>query len=138
MSGSLQNFTENLELSQKFISEFENRIGLEFISEEVIGNLCFANNSDEIRDDFRQVFTPIDLFDYIYAVQHSSGYRKKHPDFQKINLAEIPYPKYTETFWKLVRLGKEIRQIHLMENLQEDKLSETSRLMHEIDKVMVE
>jgi len=53
--------------------------------------------------------------DYIYAVLHSPTYREKYKEFLKIDFPRVPYPKDKATFWQLVKLGKEIRQIHLLE-----------------------
>ncbi|MFA7123555.1 MAG: type ISP restriction/modification enzyme, partial [Candidatus Delongbacteria bacterium] len=61
-------------------------------------------------------FAPIDILDYIYAVLHSPTYREKYKEFLKIDFPRVPYPKDKETFWKLVRLGGELRQIHLLES----------------------
>ena len=61
-------------------------------------------------------FAPIDILDYIYAVLHSPTYRKKYKEFLKIDFPRVPYPKDKDTFWKLVKLGGEIRQIHLLES----------------------
>lgn len=61
-------------------------------------------------------FAPIDLLDYIYAVLHSSNYRAKFKDFLKIDFPRVPYPKNKEVFWQLVKLGGELRQIHLLES----------------------
>lgn len=61
-------------------------------------------------------FTPIDVLDYIYAVLHSPSYREKYKEFLKIDFPRVPYPKDQESFWKLVELGGEIRQIHLLES----------------------
>ena len=62
------------------------------------------------------VFAPIDILDYIYAVLHSPTYREKYKEFLKIDFPRVPYPKDKETFWQLVKLGGEIRQIHLLES----------------------
>jgi len=59
---------------------------------------------------------PIDILDYIYAVLHSPTYREKYKEFLKIDFPRVPYPKDVETFWQLVKLGGEIRQIHLLES----------------------
>jgi very-short-patch-repair endonuclease len=64
----------------------------------------------------RGEFTPIDILDYIYAVLHSPTYREKYKEFLKIDFPRVPYPKDQDTFWKLVKLGGEIRQIHLLES----------------------
>ena len=47
---------------------------------------------------------------------HSPSYREKYKEFLKIDFPRVPYPKDQDTFWKLVKLGGEIRQIHLLEN----------------------
>ena len=59
---------------------------------------------------------PIDILDYIYAVLHSPTYREKYKEFLKIDFPRVPYPKDAKTFWQLVKLGGEIRQIHLLES----------------------
>ncbi len=61
-------------------------------------------------------FAPIDILDYIYAVLHSPTYREKYKEFLKIDFPRVPYPKDKDTFWQLVKLGEEIRQIHLLES----------------------
>ena len=60
-------------------------------------------------------FAPIDLLDYIYGVLHSPTYREKYKEFLKIDFPRVPYPTIG-TFWQLVRLGGELRQIHLLES----------------------
>ena len=64
-------------------------------------------------------FAPIDILDYIYAILHSSKYREKYNEFLKIDFPKIPYPINVNTFWDLVKLGGELREIHLLES---DKL----------------
>ena len=61
-------------------------------------------------------FAPIDLLDYIYAILHSPTYREKYKEFLKIDFPRVPYPKDKKTFWQLVKLGGELRQIHLLES----------------------
>ncbi len=61
-------------------------------------------------------FAPIDILDYIYAVLHSPTYREKYKEFLKIDFPRVPYPKDADTFWHLVKLGGELRQIHLLES----------------------
>lgn len=74
--------------------------------------LEFTNEKEEIEN----TFSPIDILDYIYAVLHSPTYREKYKEFLKIDFPRVPYPKNKETFWQLVKLGGEIRQIHLLES----------------------
>jgi predicted helicase len=75
-------------------------------------NLSFAPEKEDAKD----TFTPIDILDYIYAVLHSPTYRETYKEFLKIDFPRIPYPKNQETFWQLVKLGGELRQLHLLES----------------------
>ncbi len=61
-------------------------------------------------------FSPLDILDYIYAVLHSPTYREKYKEFLKIDFPRVPYPKDQDSFWQLVKLGGEIREIHLLES----------------------
>ncbi|MBK8513817.1 MAG: N-6 DNA methylase [Saprospiraceae bacterium] len=74
--------------------------------------LTFTNEKETTKD----TFAPIDILDYIYAVLHSPTYREKYKEFLKIDFPRVPYPKEKGTFWQLVKLGGEIRQIHLLES----------------------
>lgn len=88
-------------LNSDIIKEISNKIGLLF------------NNEKGITKD---TFSPIDILDYVYAVLHSPSYREKYKEFLKIDFPRVPYPKDKETFWSLVKLGGEIRLIHLLES----------------------
>ncbi|MBC8548976.1 MAG: hypothetical protein H8D23_04935 [Candidatus Brocadiales bacterium] len=64
----------------------------------------------------KDTFTPIDILDYIYAVLHSPTFRDKYYEYLKTDFPKVPYPKDAVTFWQLVKLGGELRQIHLLES----------------------
>lgn len=120
-SDSIQKTIEEHNLRQpnlnlQIVSEFEEILQMQFVPEKAESNVCFANHNDELRDEYKEVFAPIDILDYIYAVLHSPAYREKYKEFLKIDFPRIPYPKDKEIFWQLVKLGSEIRQIHLMES----------------------
>lgn len=66
-------------------------------------------------------FAPIDILDYIYSVLHSPSYREKYKEFLKMEFPRVPYPKDQDIFWQLVKLGDELRQIHLLESSQVEK-----------------
>ena len=80
------------------------------IAEKLV--LVFTNEKEKTDN----TFAPIDVLDYIYAVLHSPTYREKYKEFLKIDFPTVPYPKDKNTFWQLVKLGGEIRQIHLLES----------------------
>ena len=109
----------------EIVNEIAKGLGLEFTPEKEDGNVCLANDKD-VRSEYRTTFAPIDLLDYIYAVLHSPTYRKTYKEFLKIDFPRVPYPspltpkggieETQEKFWKLVKLGSELRQIHLLES----------------------
>jgi len=81
---------------------------------EIAGNLGLKFTNE--KEDSPGTFAPIDLLDYIYAVLHSPAYREKYKEFLKIDFPRVPYPEDKKAFWKLVKLGGELRQIHLLEH----------------------
>ena len=68
------------------------------------------------KETTEKTFAPIDTLDYVYAVLHSPSYREKYKEFLKIDFPRVPYPKNQEYFWQLVKLGGEIRNLHLLES----------------------
>ena len=103
-------------LNTEIVNKIAKQLGLAFVPEkEFEGNVCVAKN-EKVRPEYRGNFAPIDILDYIYAVLHSPTYREKYKEFLKIDFPKIPYPKDTKTFWELVALGSQIRQIHLLES----------------------
>jgi len=60
--------------------------------------------------------TPEDIFDYIYAVLYSPSYREKYKEFLKMDFPRVPYPKDKKQFSSLAVLGKELRELHLLES----------------------
>ncbi len=88
-------------LKAEIVNQIANKLGLTFTNE---------------KETTENTFAPIDILDYIYAVLHSPTYREKYKEFLKIDFPRVPYPKDQDTFWQLVKLGGEIRQIHLLKS----------------------
>jgi predicted helicase len=103
--GNQQSINQTLDrvpnLNSDIINEISNKIGSIFTGE---------------KENTKDTFSPIDILDYVYAILHSPSYREKYKEFLKIDFPKVPYPKDKDTFWKLVTLGGEIRQIHLLES----------------------
>lgn len=87
---------------------------------EIVADIAKAINLTFTAEktDVAGTFAPIDILDYIYAVLHSPTYRETYKEFLKIDFPRVPYPSDVETFWQLVALGGELRQIHLLESPQ--------------------
>lgn len=88
-------------LNPQIVGQIAEKLGLKFTSE---------------KEQTPGTFAPIDILDYIYAVLHSPTYREKYKEFLKIDFPRVPWPKDPETFWSLVSLGGELREIHLLES----------------------
>lgn len=95
------NTSREANLNPDILKEITKKIGFNFIPE---------------KEPKKNTFAPIDILDYIYAVLHSPTYRDKYKEFLKIDFPRVPYPKDEATFWELVKLGGELREIHLLES----------------------
>ncbi len=109
-------------LDSEIIKVIADILSLEFFPEEPEEYNVSLAESPEVGGDCQSYFTPLNLLDYIYAVLHSFKYREKYKEFLKIDFPRVPYPKDKNTFWQLVKLGGEIRLLHLMESPLMDKL----------------
>ncbi len=100
-----QTIVENEErkpnLNSEIVNKIAKKIELDFTSE---------------KENTENTFSPIDILDYIYSVLHSPIYREKYKEFLKIDFPKVPYPDDKDSFWQLVKLGGEIRKVHLLES----------------------
>lgn len=96
-----QNIERIPNLNAEITKKFSNKINLTFTIE---------------KDSNEDTFSPIDILDYIYAVLHSAAYRTKYKEFLKIDFPRVPYPKDKNTFWHLVKFGRQIREVHLFDS----------------------
>jgi predicted helicase len=102
-------------LNMEIVNEMATKLGISFVAEKSTSTALSVTE-----------FSPIDILDYIYAVLHSPNYREKYKEFLKIDFPRVPYPspltpeggtkETQEKFWKLVDLGGQLRQIHLLES----------------------
>lgn len=107
---------ENIsKFNPEIIKKIESNLGLSFTDEKTNeGNVCLAN-SHEVRPEFKETFTSIDLQDYIYSILQSETNSKNNKAFSEKNPPIIPISRDNVKFWKLVQLGRELRSIHLFE-----------------------
>ncbi|MFA6144217.1 MAG: type ISP restriction/modification enzyme [Sulfurimonas sp.] len=111
-------------LNREIVEEIAEKLGLLFVSEKSMVRQAHHERESqssvhtepvEVLTDVK-TFAPIDILDYIYAVLHSPTYRETYKEFLKIDFPRVPYPKDAVSFWQLVKLGGELRQIHLLES----------------------
>lgn len=90
-----------IRFNKEIIREIEVRIKIPFDDDNYAsGEVCFAN-SNEVRPEFRQNFSALDVQNYIRAVLFN---QKK----ALILPVKIPYPKDVSTFWELVEEGAKL------------------------------
>ncbi|HEY9000827.1 MAG TPA: type ISP restriction/modification enzyme [Mucilaginibacter sp.] len=88
-------------LKPSILQKIASLLNLEFVNEKQVSS---------------KTFSPIDIMDYIYAILYAPAYREEYKEFLKIDFPRIPYPKDTSTFWELVKLGGQLRKLHLLES----------------------
>ncbi|MHC1740320.1 MAG: type ISP restriction/modification enzyme [Anaerolineaceae bacterium] len=89
-------------LSSGFIAEFSQKLGLQFIPDG--------------QGDLKATFGPEDVFYYTYAVFHSPTYRTRYAEFLKIDFPRLPLTSNKAMFARLVALGKELVELHLLKS----------------------
>jgi predicted helicase len=89
-------------LAPEFIAEFSQKLGLSFLPDG--------------QGDLKTSFGPEDVFYYAYAVFHSSTYRSRYAEFLKIDFPRLPLTSNKALFARLVPLGKELVELHLLKS----------------------
>jgi predicted helicase len=87
-------------LSPEFITQFSQKLDLEFISDG--------------KGDKTKTFGPEDIFNYIYAIFHAPIYRQRYAEFLKIDFPRVPLTANAALFWELVIKGDKLVKYHLM------------------------
>lgn len=95
-------------LNKDIVKIIASKINLKFIDDIKLGNEL----------DEREIFTPLEIFDYVYAILHSRTYRNNYKEFLKIDFPKIPYPLSGKDFKKASKLGAKLREFHSLENIE--------------------
>lgn len=99
--------TRQPNISPEFIKEFSAKLGLQFIPDG--------------EGDLQTTFGPEDVFYYAYAIFHSPTYRERYIEFLKIDFPRLPLTSDPVLFAKLVQLGKQLVDLHLLRNPKLDE-----------------
>jgi predicted helicase len=70
---------------------------------------------NDLTQNLTEAYTPENILDYIYATFYSLSYREKYKDLLKIDFPRVPIPTQGE-FDRLVPLGTQLRELHLMKS----------------------
>ena len=72
------------------------------------------NFNSDILKSFNYEVNPQQLFYYIYAVLYSNLYRENYNEYLSVDFPRIPFTKKYQIFKELVKLGKQLANIHLL------------------------
>ena len=91
--------------------------------EEVCRHLTDETNPAEAmgfipdgKGDLHTTIGPEDIFHHIYAILHAPGYRQRYADQLKIDFPHIPLTTNRALFQKLVSLGEQLAEAHLLQS----------------------
>lgn len=88
------------------------QLGLVLADTEERGAVCYAYQNRELRDEFKQVFSRIDVLHYGYAFLYATDCAILLNESSTAIMADVPYPTDTAIFWKLVRLGRTLASLN--------------------------
>jgi len=75
-------------------------------------------------EKYQTEFEPEQILGYMYAILHSTTYRKKYFDDLKIDFARIPFVHSTDEFIELANIGKSVVNAHLLKNIPDKNIGE--------------
>lgn len=79
------------------------KLNLQWSEKTPRGNLCFATNNQDLRDEFKQVLTSSDVMYYLMGWSN-----KQYTEINQLDLKTVPLPDNASSFWSLVNKGKEL------------------------------
>jgi len=100
-NGSFANITPNI--NPAIANKIAEGIGLKYIE-------CLLGDTTPTG-----TISPLQIFDYVYAVLHNPKYRETYKEYLRIDFPIIPYPADLQTFYKMVGYGATLRKLHLLE-----------------------
>jgi predicted helicase len=90
-----------------------------------------SNFSPEFLEKFRKIlgglienkavdkhFTQENIFNYMYAIFHSSSYRSRYSEFLKTDFPRLPLTNNLDLFSELAYFGEELIKLHLLESIK--------------------
>jgi len=104
-------------IDRNYAADFGKAIGLSYEDEGRRGqqtNRAAGATAWDGRGSLQETFGPRDLFDWIYAIVHSPGYRTRYAEMLKSDFPRVPTPGSHALFKALVPFGRELVDLHLL------------------------
>lgn len=93
-------------IKEQIVQKISDQTGLLYAGKNQPGNVCFANNNEDLRDEFKQVFSTMDLLEYVFGCLKALRVQESASAKPLNSAIPIPYPQNAENFWELVNRGK--------------------------------
>ena len=97
-------------MSQQFLEELRRHLNYEIDPTDAMRFI------PDGKGDLHTIIGPEDIFHYIYAILHAPGYRQRYADQLKIDFPHIPLTTNLTLFQKLVSLGEQLAEAHLLQS----------------------
>lgn len=95
--------TTRAENIERFASLLSKKLNLQLVNDSNSSKVCFATSNQDLRDDFKQVFTFSDVVHYL--IGWSNG---QYTEFDQIDIKVVSLPTDTSSFWSLVKKGEKL------------------------------
>ncbi|MBR2232890.1 MAG: N-6 DNA methylase [Prevotella sp.] len=102
-----QDGVAHVNFSEEILKKIEERTGLRLQS---------TLEDKELGEGYPSIV----LLDYIYAVLHSTRYRRTYHECLQDGFPTIPYPSSAAYFFQMAKMGEEIRRLHLLKRITDD------------------
>ncbi len=97
-------------MSQQFLEELCRHLNYEI---DPTNTMRFISDG---KGDLQTTIGPENIFHYIYAILHAPKYRDRYKDQLKIDFPHIPLTTNLTLFQKLVSLGEQLAEAHLLQS----------------------
>lgn len=115
-----EHYSELIDNSKKEI-ELNQENKIEFVEDDIIKRPNFTEDFLKFVKLKYPNYIPEKVLGYIYAVLYSPTYRKRYADFLKIDFPKIPFCENEKTFEILSKLGTELIEYHLLNEIPQGK-----------------
>lgn len=107
---SISNVIQPFESDESVIIQFEHILGLTYQGQphHMQTNLCFIE-SDEVRPEYKTTFSFVDILNYVNAIRSSDKFKQDNTS-KTSDAVSIMYPRDSDMFWKVVKLGNNLRK----------------------------
>ncbi len=112
------------DLNKTLIGLISRNIHLMYIPDRIAhGNVCFATENEHLQEAYRLYFDYQDLLHYAYAFIHTVAGQQLNVMYLTNQYILVDLPKSEQQFWYFQKMGKSLRLLHTLSNIDIDMAS---------------